>query len=128
LLIHFNVLYAGVPVCNEIERDRDPQQQVFYQTIKPAQASRPTSAKLQAGAVHAIPRPAGSAALAVPTLDVQSIDEDTTTYQPFVARSSSFPLLSARNNVSIHTRSLQLSSRLQRALNAKQLLTWIPFG
>jgi hypothetical protein len=63
---------SGVPVCNDIEKERDPQQQVFYQTIKASQASRPSSARSQAE----------SGALrnqAVPSLAVDNIPADTTT-------------------------------------------------
>jgi hypothetical protein len=43
-MIPILIIVAGVPVCNEVERERDPQQQAYYQTIK-ATASRPSSAK-----------------------------------------------------------------------------------
>jgi hypothetical protein len=64
-------------VCNDIEKERDPQQQVFYQTIKTSQASRPSSARSQAesGALRV---------QVVPSLAVESIASDTTTWVPLV--------------------------------------------
>ncbi len=84
-------------MCNEIERERDPQQQVFYQTIK-ASASRPSSAKSLGQAADATPRgsggishnsqkkngsnclEAGARFQGIPALAVENLDTDTTTY------------------------------------------------
>jgi hypothetical protein len=53
------IIVAGVPVCNEVERERDPQQQVYYQTIK-ATASRPSSAKSHSDPAAETPRATGA--------------------------------------------------------------------
>lgn len=68
-------------MCNEVDRERDPQQQVFFQTLKPSHASRPTSAKPHADAADysATPRGVDSSFKLVPALAVESISSDTTT-------------------------------------------------
>ncbi len=97
---------SGVPVCNEIETERDPQQQLQYQTIK-ATASRPPSAGAHVTDLNASATPRGQGARGaasnqlhpkfgnnrvivtgsrfrgVPSLAVENIDAvDTTTYSP----------------------------------------------